>query len=243
MNPVGLAEAKKIGADVKKGLRGLKKTEVVLCPPFVYLPVLASAVGGVVSATLMLGAQDASPETSGAYTGEVGYAQLPDFKVSMVIIGHSERRARGETDEMVNKKVRAVVGEGMTAIVCVGEAKRDHNGDYLAFIRGQLLSALKDVSRKSLDHVVVAYEPVWAIGAKYAMTPRDVHETAIFIRKILSDAYGALADGVRILYGGSVDVVNAAEIVREGNVSGLLVGRESLKPKNFVQIVKDIEAI
>ncbi len=239
MNPASLAEAKKIAGDVKKGLRSIKKTEVVLCPPAIFLGNLANTP----STLLFLGAQDAYPEPMGAYTGEISFLQMLDFKVSFVIVGHSERRGMGESDEVVNRKVRAVVGEGMTAILCVGEAVRDKDGNYLDFLRHQLSTALRDINKKHLDHVVVAYEPIWAVGAKYAMTSRDVHETAIFIRKTLRDMFGALADSVRIIYGGSVDVVNAKEIVREGNVAGLLVGRESLKAKNFLQIVRDVDGI
>lgn len=239
MNPQSFAEAKKLAGDVKKGVLGIKKTEVVLCSPYVYLPLLSTFR----SQTVLIGSQDAFYEPLGSFTGEVSYSQLLDFKVSYVILGHSERRARGETDEMVNKKVFRVVGEGMTAIICIGENQRDHEGEYLAVIKNQLLTALKDVSKKSLDNVVIAYEPIWAVGAKYAMTPQDIHETVLFIRKVLKDAFDVFADDLRILYGGSVDAINAKEIVREGTVSGLLIGRASLKAKDFVQIVKEVEGI
>ncbi len=131
----------------------------------------------------------------------------------------------------------------MTAIVCVGESVRDHGGEYFGFIKNQILLALKDVSKKSIAQVVVAYEPIWAIGAKEAMSARDLHEMSIFIRKILKDLYGPFADDVRVIYGGSVDRVNAENLVRDGNVSGLLVGRESLKSKDFVEMIKSIDNI
>jgi triosephosphate isomerase (TIM) len=239
MNPATVAEAKKIAAEVKKGMLGVRKTQAVMCPPFVYL----SPLSGTATSTVLLGAQDAFYETAGPYTGEVSYCQLHQFKVSHVIVGHSERRARGETDEIVNKKVRAVVGEGMTAIVCVGERVRDQHGDYFSSIREQILFALKDISKKLLDHVVIAYEPVWAIGASAAMTPQDLHEMSIFIRKTLREPFGSLADGIAILYGGSVTAENATPIVRDGHVQGLLIGRESLKPKEFIKIIKTVDAI
>lgn len=239
MNPTSLAEAKKLAGDIKKGLRSVKKTTVVLCPPFVYL----SSLNTIPNPTLFLGAQNTSSEISGSFTGEVSYVQLLDFKVSYVIVGHSERRAYGETDEFVNKKVRAVTGEGMTAVLCIGESRRDKEGNYLEFIKQQLHIGLQDINKKSLSYVVIAYEPIWAIGAKYAMTPSDIHETSIFVRKILRDMYGPIADDVLILYGGSVDNTNALEIVRDGFVSGLLIGRESLKAKNFLEIVKQIDGI
>ncbi len=239
MNPVGLAEAKKIASSVKRTMRGVKKTQVVVCPPYVYLSPLA----GVRSDSLLLGSQDAFYEPSGSYTGEVSFAQLHQFGVSFVIIGHSERRKAGETDEMIHKKVCAVVGEGMTAILCVGENARDEHGEYMGFVKNQIVSGIKDVSKKMIDHVVIAYEPSWAIGGAKAMNPREVHEMYIFIKKVLHDMHGSLADGVRILYGASVMVDTAEAIVREGCVQGLLVGRDSLKPEEFSTIIKSIDAI
>ncbi len=129
----------------------------------------------------------------------------------------------------------------MTAIICVGESTRDHNGDYFNFIKHQIHSALKDVSKKLLNHVVIAYEPIWAIGAKEAMSPRELLETSIFIRKVLKDSFSVSADDIRIIYGGAVDRVNADLIVRDGGVSGLLVGRQSLVPKDFVEIMKLVD--
>lgn len=237
MNPLTLEEAKKIGRDVKKGVKNMRKTHTVMCPPFVYL----SSLTGSVSNNLMLGTQNAHSEEFGAYTGEVSFSQIHQFKASCVIVGHSERRARGESDEEINKKVRSIVSDGMTAILCVGESVRDHHGEYLSFIKDQVLFGLRDVPKKLLDHMVIAYEPVWAIGAKSAMTPREIHEMYIFIKKILKENFGVLADGIRILYGGSVNPDNAGEIMKDGFVNGLLVGRDSVNPKNFIEIVKQVE--
>lgn len=237
MNPQTTEEAKKIARDVKRGVKNMKKTQTVMCPPFVYLPSLS----GTVSNTLMLGTQDAFYEEFGAFTGEVSFSQIHQFKTSFVIVGHSERRFRGESNEEINKKVRVVVGAGMTAILCLGESVRDQHGDYLSFIREQIISGLKDISKKSVDHIVVAYEPVWAIGAKSAMTPREIHEMYIFIKKVLKEIFGPISEGIRILYGGSVNTENAGNIMKEGFVNGLLVGRDSINPKNFVEIVKQVE--
>jgi triosephosphate isomerase len=243
MNPVSTAEAKSIAVGVKRGMKNIKKTQVVLCPPFVYLPVLS----GVPTNSLFLGAQNAHHEIFGSFTGEVSHNSLSQFKVGFVILGHSERRkpkeGAGETDDLINKKVKSVVGDGMTAIICVGESVRDHNGDYLSVIKNQILQAIKDVPKKLLPHIVVAYEPIWAIGAKEAMTPRDLHEMSIFIKKVLKDYAGILADDIRILYGGSVDTVNAESLVRDGNVAGLLIGRQSLKPKDFIEIIKLVDGL
>ncbi len=239
MNPQSLEEAKKLASTVKRGMAKVRRTNVVLCPPFVYLSALASIPKG----SLFLGAQNTNHEMLGSFTGEVSYSQLYQFGVRFVIIGHSERRKMGETDELVNKKLKSVVNSGMTAIVCVGESVRDGNGDYLNFIKQQLVFALKDVPRKLIDRVVVAYEPIWAIGAKEAMSSRDLHEMSIFIKKVLKDSFGIVADNLRILYGGSVDRVNADRLVSEGNVSGLLIGRESLKAEGFMEIIKLIDAL
>ncbi len=239
MNPQSVEEARDLAGTVKRAMAKVRKTQVVLCPPFVYLSTLSGKVGG----GLFLGAQDANHLLLGSYTGEVSYSQLYQFGVSHVIVGHSERRKMGETDELINKKVKSVLSGGMTAIVCVGESTRDHNGEYFSYIKNQITLALKDISKKSAERIVIAYEPIWAIGANEAMSPRDLHEMSIFIRKVVKDLYGVLGEDVRVLYGGSVDRVNADLLVREGNVSGLLIGRESLRAKDFVEVVKLVDAL
>lgn len=239
MNPTSIEEARKIAGDVKRAMRGVTKTQVVLCPPFVYLSLLS----GVPKGSLFLGAQNANHETLGPFTGEVSYSELYQFGVRYVILGHSERRKMGENDELINKKVKSVVGSGMTAIVCIGESTRDGNGDYFNFIKQQIISDLKDVSKKSLDRVVIAYEPIWAVGAKEAMSPADLLETSIYIKKVLKDTFGIMSDGMRILYGGAVDRANCDRLVHDGNVSGLLIGRQSQIPKDFIEIIKLIDAI
>ena len=236
MNPKCLEEAKKIASDVKRGMKNIKKTQVVLCPPFIYIP----AISNTASTSIFVGAQDAFYEPLGAHTGEVSFSQLPQFKVSHCLVGHSERRARGESDEIINKKVTAVVSDGMTVVLCVGEKTRDAHGDYLSFVRGQIMADLRDVSKKSLDHLVIAYEPVWAIGASESMAGRDIHEMAIYIKKVLREIYGLPADGVKILYGGSVNVENISDIMKNG-VDGVLVGRDSLDGKRFGEIIKAVE--
>lgn len=239
MNPTGLEEAKKLARDVKRGTKGLKKTEVVLCPPFVYISPLSTLVGG----SIFLGAQNANEKAEGSLTGEVSFSELYQFGVRFVIVGHSERRSMGESDEVVNKKIKSTIGGGMMAIVCVGESSRDKDGDFYDFIKQQIISALKNVSKNNLSSVVIAYEPLWAVGAKEAMSPRDLQETSIFIKKVLKDLFGASSQDVRILYGGDVDRVNSDKLVRDGFVDGLLIGRESLRAKDFVEIIKLVDAI
>jgi triosephosphate isomerase len=237
MNPTTLEEARHIANSTKRSSLGVKKTQIVLCPPFIYL----SSLSKLPNIKILLGAQNAFAEPMGSFTGEVSFSQLHQFKVSFVIIGHSERRIMGETDEMINKKVLSVVNEGMTAVLCIGEKVHDNNGEYLEFIKNQIMSGLKDVSKKLLDHIVIAYEPIWAIGAKEAMSPQDVHEMSIFIKKVLRDMFGTISDSVRILYGGAVNNFNCEDIIKGNYVQGFLVGRESLKPKNFIEIIKIVD--
>lgn len=239
MNPTRVEDAKAIVSKTKTTAKNLKRTQVVVCPPFIYIPLFAKGK----SSKFFLGAQNAHSETEGSYTGEVSYSNLYQFGVRFVVIGHSERRKMGETDDMVNRKVKSVVNSGMSAIVCVGERERDHNGDYLDFIKNQIIDALRDVPKKLTNQIVIAYEPIWAIGASSSMDARELHQMSIYIKKVLNEMFGAYSDEVRVLYGGSVDKNNAEELVREGNVAGLLVGRESLKPQGFSEIVKIIDNI
>lgn len=239
MNPQTLLEAKKLALAVKLSTRLLRKTQIVFCPPVIYM----SPLSPVATNNFILGCQDAFYEASGSFTGEVSVTQLHQFKVGFVIVGHSERRKKGESDEVIAKKVKATVVQGLTAIVCVGEEVRDASGEYLHHIKNQIHAALKDTSKKYIEHLVIAYEPVWAVGGKEAMGSREVHEMAIFIRKVLRDLYGVASDNIRILYGGAVNPVNAPEIISSGFIQGLLVGRESLKPKSFVDIIKSVDAL
>lgn len=237
MYPERLDEAKKIVADVKRVMPKVRKTNVVLCPPFVYTPIFS----GIKKGALHLGAQTTNAKPSGSLTGEVSVSQLEQFNVDYVIVGHSERRKMGESDKDVNEKLKSVIDYGMTAILCVGEETRDHNGDYLGVIKNQLSNCLSGVEKKFLGQVVVAYEPVWVIGGREAMTPRDVHEMTIYIKKVLRDIFGDLSSMVLVLYGGAVDKFNAESIVRDGDVSGLLIGRQSLASKDFVEIIKLVD--
>ncbi len=239
MNPTMLDEAKEIVSGLKKGIKDIKKTQIVLCPPFIYLQQFSSNL----KAPLFLGAQNANHEMLGSFTGEVSYAELSDMDVKFVILGHSERRKAGETDEVINKKVKSVVNSKMTAILCIGESSRDEHGDFYAVIKHQIHTDLKDVSKKVLDNVVIAYEPVWAIGAKEAMSPVDLHEMTIYIKKVLHDMFGDLSSGIRVIYGGSVNKFNTELLIKEGNVSGLLVGRESLRPADFIETIKIVEKL
>ena len=158
------------------------------------------------------------------------------------IVGHSERRRLGETDENVSKKVLAALKERITPILCVGEGERDSHGLYLHTLKEQIRNSLSGVSKNSIKKIIIAYEPVWTIGkeAKDAMNADILHQTVILIRKILVDRFGPTGRGVKIIYGGSVAPENAREIVRGGEVDGLLVGHQSLKPESFKKILKEV---
>jgi len=238
MNPQTIEDAKQIILIVKRGTKNIRKTEVVICPPFVYLGSVSE-----LKPHIFLGAQDAFYESLGSHTGEVSFSELLDFRVNFVILGHSEKRAKGETDEIINKKIKSVVNSKMTAIFCVGEKVRDQQGEYLAVIKKQIVYGLKDISKRFLENLVIAYEPVWAVDSKEAMRPQEIHETSIFIKKILRDMYGVSSSDVRILYGGDVTTDNVSDIMMDGHVNGVLIGRESLRPKDFVGIIKLVDSI
>lgn len=245
MNPDSLAEAKRIIKEVRRTTAGLVSTDVVACPPFLYVPLLVSAKSmAKASPKLVPGAQNVFTEERGSFTGEVSASMLRDLGVSYVIVGHSERRAMGETDDVVARKAVAVIEAGMTAVICVGEHTHDAQGEYLQPLKEQIKISLSKINRKYVKYIVMAYEPLWAIGVKEAMDPAVVQEMSIFIKKILSDMYGQNeAASVRILYGGSVNFRNAGDIVSKGGVDGLLVGRESVNSSGFVELLKVVDAL
>jgi triosephosphate isomerase (TIM) len=236
MNPRTLADAKELFRDIKKISR---HGGFVIAPPVPFLGELARIKG---TTKIGLGAQDCSGETLGAHTGDIAASMLRSLGASYVIVGHSERRAQGESEETIRKKLGQVIKAGLTAIICVGEREREQSGRYFSVVEAQLRDALKGVPGSKLAQVVVAYEPVWAISTSTqnarAATPEDAHEMIIFIRKVLSDLYGRQkAAAVKILYGGSVDQKNVAALVLGAGAQGFLVGGASLRPRDFMTIV------
>lgn len=241
MNPETQATAREIFMETQKIAKNLKNSKVVVCPPYIYLQDLET----LKDKNIKLGAQDVFSEQSGAFTGEISPKMLKLEGEEYVIIGHSERRELGETDLMIANKVLASLKIGLETILCVGEKERDSHGDYLNFLRQQIINSLNKVSKRYLKKLIIAYEPVWAIGKSEdeALKATDLHETSIFIKKVLSEIYGQeLAMSVRILYGGSVNHKNAKELVTLGEVQGLLVGRESLNTKKFENLLLSLEA-
>ncbi len=241
LNPETPREARELSAPIRRVAAKLKKVTTVICPPAVYLQ-------GLSSGRLLFGAQDCFGEISGAFTGKLGPTMLYHGGARYLILGHSETRARlsggqvaGDTDLMINHKVRLALKNKLKVILCVGEHERDHHGEYLKIIKAQLEADLKNIQRKQFDNLIIAYEPLWAIGAsaKAADTPEAFHHQSLFIRKVISRLVGKeQAMKTPVLYGGSVNSKNAAGFLTEGEADGLLVGHASLNPFEFIKILK-----
>lgn len=214
--------------------------EMLLCPPATLIAAMATAARG---SALMVGAQDCHPKPQGAHTGDISVAILRDAGATHVIVGHSERRTdHGETDALVRSKAEAVVDAGLVAIVCIGETEVERdNGKTLAVIGTQIDGSIPGGATAA--NLVVAYEPVWAIGTGRTPTLAEIAEVHSFLRGRLRGLIGADAEGVRILYGGSVKPSNAADIFAVPHVDGALVGGASLKAADFGAIVGALSAV
>ncbi len=220
-------------AKVVAGSAGLRaKVDLMVCPPATLVMRFVEAAGGAVA----IGGQDCHAEPSGAFTGDISAEMLADLGAGAVIVGHSERRAlHHETDAEVRRKAEAAWRAGLFAILCVGETKAERlDGRTLTVVGGQLDGSVPDGAKA--QKLVIAYEPVWAIGTGLTPTPADVAEVHGFIRERLAARFGAEGEGIRILYGGSVKPSNAAELMAVANVDGALVGGASLKAEEFLAI-------
>ncbi len=233
-----VAEARELVSVMGKGLAVINNVEIVLCPPFVSILAVANLIGGT---RLGLGAQNLHWEEKGAFTGEVSPAMVKEF-CNYVILGHSERRTYfGETDLTVNKKIHAALKAGLTPIVCVGETLEENKaGKTAQVVSTQTKEGLQGLDAESAAKVVVAYEPVWAIGTGLAATADDAQQVHCdIVRKSLADQFGSdVAQKIRILYGGSVNAANAAEYFTKPDIDGALVGGASLKSDDFIAIVQ-----
>ncbi len=225
-----------LARDIAQHAGEATEVELLVCPPSIYLALVRDALG---EAPVGLGAQNMSCQPKGAFTGEISAAMLTDLGAQYVILGHSERRhIFGETDENVNKKTVAALAAGLTPIVCVGELLEDREaGKTGEVIRGQFDGSLAGISAEQIESVVLAYEPVWAIGTGKVATPEQAEEVHADLRKQLTERYnGEMAEKVRILYGGSVKPDNASELLGQPNVDGALIGGASLKADDFLAI-------
>ena len=244
MNPTSAKDAEKLAKNITTRMPKMKKVMAVVAPPFIHL----SSVAKVIGKAATLGVQNISAKSEGPRTGEIAAAMLASYKVKYAIIGHSERRALGETNDDVNQKLRELVKVKITPVVCVGESARDHHGEQFSFVEGQVRAALKGVTRAESANIVIAYEPIWAIssgdGKGVTATPEHAHEMKLFIKKVLVGIYGrAAAMRVPIIYGGSVNAANAQSLMKEGEVDGFLIGGASLDAVSFITICKIAETL
>jgi triosephosphate isomerase len=240
---VELAEAVSEGvspaAAVAQGAHGIvEKVDVAVFPPFPYLQAVGRALG---HRSVLLGAQDVSAEDGGAFTGQVAAHMLSDLGVQVVLVGHSERRhGLGEGDDLLARKTRIALDYGLIVVLCIGETLAERNAGRCFEILGrQLRGGLAEVEGDDLRQLVIAYEPVWAIGTGTTATPADAQAAHAEIRSILAGEFGAqAANGIRIIYGGSVNAANAAELFAAPDIDGGLIGGASLKPADFLSICR-----
>jgi len=232
----GAAALASASAKIAREVRG---AEVGVCPPACYLEAVLAAAKGM---PLAVGGQNMHVEAGGAFTGEIAGPMLKDLGCTYVILGHSERRhVFGETDEFISKKVHAAFKFGLVPILCVGEKIDERQaGQTQAVVRRHVTSGLAGLAKDQARQVVIAYEPVWAIGTGLTATPRQAQEVHAFIRRLLESLYdAALAQAVRIQYGGSVKPDNTYDLMREADIDGALVGGASLKADGFAKIVSE----
>lgn len=210
--------------------------DVLMCPTFTSIPAVSALVG---NSTVKIGAQNVSDKASGAYTGEISAAMLRDLQVSYVILGHSERRSYyGETDAFINKKVLACLENNLKPVLCVGETLGEREaGKVEEVIKTQLVGGLADVPADKAESVVIAYEPVWAIGTGKTATPEQAQDVHAFIRKTLTEILGTVSANIRILYGGSMKPSNADELLAKPDIDGGLIGGAALVANDFLALV------
>jgi triosephosphate isomerase len=238
MNPESVEDARKVFNGSRNSAKRLKNTDIIICPPFPFLQPLSRLD---YPKNIFFGVQNIGSEIKGAFTGEVSANMAKSVGAKFSIIGHSERRAMGESNETIKKKLQIAFDADLTPILCVGEKERDKDGNHLAFIKNQIKECLAGLQKKYLVGINIAYEPIWAIGRSYkeAMTPTDIHETTLFIEKVIGELFGRdIAGSAKILYGGSVEPENAGAIMEYGNIEGFLVGHASLVPEKFSTILK-----
>ena len=233
-----VAEAVVLAKGIHAELAGCTEVEVVVCPPFTAL----KSVGDVLAdSQIKLGCQNMSSEDDGAYTGEISHIMLKELSVKYVILGHSERREYyKETDFWVNKKVKKALEKNLRPIVCVGEKLADREaGNTEKVVEAQVRGSLADITAEQFENVVVAYEPVWAIGTGKTATSQQAQDVHAFIRGIIRDMVGEkAAKGLRIQYGGSMKASNAKELLSQPDIDGGLIGGAALEARSFIDIVK-----
>jgi len=234
------AEAISLTEGIKSGLKGIESKEVVLCPPYVYLSVVQEVLKG---SSVRVGAQNGYFQPQGAFTGEISFTMLKDIGCACVIIGHSERRQIFKEDnDSINKKIKAALAVGLKPIFCVGELLEERQDNTTErVIRHQVEAGLDEISPDDFTKIIVAYEPVWAIGTGKNATPEQAQEVHLFIRKLLAHLSSeAIAKDVRIIYGGSVKPDNIDLLSAQEDIDGALVGGASLTAESFIKIVNGV---
>ncbi len=230
-----VSEAITLAKEIARGCQD--GVEVAIAPPFTALYVVSKEIKGT---SLKLAAQNMFWENEGAYTGEISPIMIKDIGCNYVIIGHSERRQYlGENNEIVNKKILAAIKAGLVPILCIGERLKERkDGKTFEIVKKQLLSALEGILLTDADKLVIAYEPVWAIGTGLTATPDQAQEVHNYLRQLLAEKFGGkVAKGIRILYGGSVKPENICDLMEKGDIDGALVGGASLKASTFLKII------
>jgi triosephosphate isomerase len=238
LNPVTMTEAVTLASAIARKQKIASETKIAIAPPFIYLSDIGKKIK---KSAVSLVAQDVYFKDVGTHTGEISALQLKDLGVEYVIIGHSERRAMGESDVDVQQKVQIVLKHKLVPIVCIGERERDEQGNFFSFVEAQLRSLAEVLSATLIKKVVIAYEPIWAIGTGKTATADNVKEMQLFIETVLTKIYDRpIARAVTLLYGGSVKPQNAFLLYTEGGMNGFLVGGASLNSEDFVNIIKAV---
>ncbi len=235
MNPDTVGEARKFFSAISRRAAKNSKVAVVIAPPMSFISILSGK-------KIHISGQDVSAELRGAYTGSVSARQVRSAGAEYAIIGHSERRAAGDNNKIIAQKTAQALDAGLRVILCVGEIERDNHARYLREIREQITTVLSNLSdKKKIQWITIAYEPVWAVGKNYdtALKPADIHEMTIYIKKIVSEIFGKkIGLKTPVIYGGSLNSENTQMILKEAFVEGLLVGRQSLDPEAFGNIIE-----
>ncbi|MDR0680057.1 MAG: triose-phosphate isomerase [Puniceicoccales bacterium] len=234
----GVSDSVSLIEVIRRRTEKVRAVDVLICPPFIALDAAYKVTSG---SLLRIGAQNMYPESKGAFTGEISFSMLRDCGASHVILGHSERRTIfGESDEFINKKVRAALENNLSPILCIGESEgeREQNKTFHV-VETQLKRCLDGISNEQAENLIIAYEPVWAIGTGKTATPEIAQEVHSFVREKLVEIFDKkLADSVRILYGGSMKVANAKELLSQADIDGGLIGGASLIADEFCSIVE-----
>lgn len=230
-------EAVELAKPIIEAIGNQNDIDVLMCPPFTSISAVSELIG---NSTVRVGAQNMSDKVSGAYTGEISAAMLRDLQVSYVILGHSERRSYyGETDAFINRKVLACLENNLKPVLCVGETLEEREaGKVEEVIKTQLVGGLANVPADKAESVVIAYEPVWAIGTGKTATPEQAQEVHAFIRKELVGLLGQVGNAIRILYGGSMKPANADELLAKPDIDGGLIGGAALVAKDFLALIE-----